>query len=132
MCKPFLLPLNSLALHQNVGMLFRIWPEVKTAVPEASVVVAGLKTTDIYCLRQISEVPEHGGIVSTSHLWDRDIGGLAANTIGFLFPSLYEVFGLHVLESMATGAPVIAACTTALPEVVEVAGLLFDTADTAA
>src|SRR5262249_12339657 len=44
----------------------------------------------------------------------------------FVFPSLYEGFGLPPLEAMACGTPVIASNTTSLPEVVGDAGLLVD------
>jgi glycosyltransferase involved in cell wall biosynthesis len=44
----------------------------------------------------------------------------------FIYPSLYEGFGLPVLEAMACGCPVVASRSSAIPEVVGDAGLLFD------
>jgi glycosyltransferase involved in cell wall biosynthesis len=50
----------------------------------------------------------------------------------FVFPSLYEGFGLPPLEAMACGAPVVSSHSSSLPEIVGGAGLLFDPTDTAA
>lgn len=50
----------------------------------------------------------------------------------FVFPSLFEGFGIPVLEAMASGTPVCAADTSSIPEVVGDAGLLFDPTDAAA
>jgi glycosyltransferase involved in cell wall biosynthesis len=44
----------------------------------------------------------------------------------FAFPSLYEGFGLPLLEAMACGTPVVASRASSLPEVVGEAGLLVD------
>lgn len=45
---------------------------------------------------------------------------------GYVTPSMHERFGLTPLEPMASGAPVIAACLTSLPEVVDETELLVD------
>ncbi len=50
----------------------------------------------------------------------------------FVYPSLYEGFGLPPLEAMACGTPVISSNSSSLPEVIGQAGLLFDPTDTAA
>ena len=49
----------------------------------------------------------------------------------YCLPSLYEGFGVPVLEAMASGCPVIASDNSSLPEVVGKAGLLFNPADPA-
>jgi alpha-1,3-rhamnosyl/mannosyltransferase len=57
---------------------------------------------------------------------DEDLPALYAGSGCFVFPSLFEGFGLPVLEAMACGTPVIASDRTALPELVGDAGLLVD------
>ena len=63
---------------------------------------------------------------------DGDLPALLSGATAFLFPSLYEGFGMPVLEAMACGAPVLTSTTSALPEVAGDAALLVDPADTAA
>jgi glycosyltransferase involved in cell wall biosynthesis len=51
---------------------------------------------------------------------------LMAGATAVVFPSLYEGFGLPVIEAMAAGVPVACSNTTSLPEVADGAALLFD------
>lgn len=64
------------------------------------------------------------GFVSES-----DLRALYAESAVFLFPSLYEGFGLPVLEAMAAGVPVVSSNRGALPEVMGTAGIAFDPQD---
>ena len=59
-----------------------------------------------------------------------DVEGLYALASLFVFPSLYEGFGLPVLEAMCRGVPVACSNTSSLPEVAGDAALLFDPHDT--
>ena len=58
-----------------------------------------------------------------------DLEGLYALAAAFVFPSLYEGFGLPVLEAMARGVPVACSDRASLPEVAGDAALLFDPDD---
>jgi glycosyltransferase involved in cell wall biosynthesis len=58
-----------------------------------------------------------------------DLRALYAESAVFLFPSLYEGFGLPVLEAMAAGVPVVSSDRGALPEVMGRVGILFDPED---
>ncbi|MGA2320207.1 MAG: glycosyltransferase family 1 protein [Solirubrobacteraceae bacterium] len=61
-----------------------------------------------------------------------EIEGLWASAEAFVFPSLYEGFGLPVLEAMARGVPVACSNASSLPEVAGDAALLFDPLDESA
>jgi len=58
-----------------------------------------------------------------------DVDVLYRGAVALAFPSLYEGFGIPVLEAMSRGCPVLAADATALPEVVGGAGLLLPPGD---
>jgi len=68
-------------------------------------------------------------IVSTGRLSEADVVRLNQRAQVAVLPSLYEGFGLPLLEAMATATPVVAANATSIPEVVAEAGVLFDPYD---
>ncbi len=65
-------------------------------------------------------------VVFTGYVDDEDLPYLYSAADVFCFPSLYEGFGLPVLEAMACGCPVVTSATSSLPEVAGDAALLVD------
>ncbi len=71
-----------------------------------------------------------GGLVrALGHVPDAFLPGLYAGARAFVLPSVYEGFGLTVVEAMASGVPVVAADRAALPETAGGAALLVDPDD---
>ncbi len=71
------------------------------------------------------------GLRRLGHLERSDLVAVLQAATIFVFPSLYEGFGLPVAEAMACGVPVMVSKRSSLPEVVGEAGLLFDPEDPA-
>ncbi|HEX9371605.1 MAG TPA: glycosyltransferase family 1 protein [Roseiflexaceae bacterium] len=82
--------------------------------------------------RRAAELGVADRVVFAGYVADDDLPALLSGALAFAFPSLYEGFGLPVLEAMACGAPVLASNTSSLPEVAGDAALLVDPDDTAA
>ena len=65
-------------------------------------------------------------IIKVGYVDDEDLAPLYSNSEFFVYPSLYEGFGLPPLEAMQCGCPVITSNTSSLPEVVGDAGIMVD------
>ncbi len=65
-------------------------------------------------------------VVRTGHVSDSELAALYKNALCFVFPSLYEGFGLPPLEAMYFGCPVVASNTSSLPEVLGIAAEYCD------
>ena len=78
------------------------------------------------------EATRPGRVVLTGYLADDHLPVLLSEASGFVFPSLYEGFGMPVLEAMACGCPVVCSNSSSLPEVAGEAALYHHPLDTAA
>ena len=65
-------------------------------------------------------------IILTGYVKDEDLPNFYSNALMFVYPSLYEGFGLPVLEAMSCGCPVITSNVSSLPEVIGSAGIKID------
>ncbi len=80
-------------------------------------------------VRLIKRLGLEDRVMITGFVSEKDMVLLYNAAEMFVFPSLYEGFGLPVLEAMACGTPVVSSNTSSLPEVVGDAGILFDPND---
>jgi glycosyltransferase involved in cell wall biosynthesis len=65
-------------------------------------------------------------IICPGFVPDDELNVLLSNSLAIVFPSLYEGFGMPLIEAMAAGVPVTCSNAGSIPEVVEDAGLYFD------
>ena len=77
----------------------------------------------------INELGFKDRIIQTGYVDERDLASLYSNAECFVYPSLYEGFGLPPLEAMQCGTPVITSNTSSLPEVVGDAAIMIDPHD---
>ncbi len=127
---PFLLCVGNRKPHKNVRAAVDVLARLRRERPELRLVVVGrrFERSDEVTARA-EECGVRDALVELDEVDDRTLRGLYRACEVFLFPSLYEGFGLPVLEAMACGAPVVASDRSSVPEVVGDAGLLADPLD---
>src|SRR5262249_11573444 len=81
---------------------------------------------------QLTEVGLERDVYLPGYTTDEELHWLYSNCYAFVYPSLFEGFGMPVLEAMALGAPVLCSNSSSLPEVAGTAAVLFDPLDPAA
>jgi glycosyltransferase involved in cell wall biosynthesis len=124
---PYLLCVGNRKPHKNLGAAVEALAQLAPERPELSLVVVGRVFPGWEeVLRRAEELGVRERIVDLPSASDTELRDLYRGCEALVFPSLYEGFGLPVLEAMACGAPVIASRRASLPEVVGEAGILFD------
>ena len=104
----------------------------ENALPHKLVLVGGRWHGADIIEARVRELGLNDQVVFPGFVPDAAIPALYAAADAFAFPSLFEGFGIPVLEAMASGTPVCAANTSSIPEVVGNAGVLFDPLDVTA
>ena len=124
--KPFVLFVGSLKAHKNVSILIEAMAALKKEkmLSHELVLVGGKDDKEKELLALIEKSASFVRVLG--RVEDEELVRLYNLAEVFVLPSLWEGFGLPVLEAMACGAPVLASNRASLPEVVGEAGLLFD------
>jgi glycosyltransferase involved in cell wall biosynthesis len=113
--------------RKNVGRVVEAFGRVSDLRARFKLVVLGGRERGAEALNQaVQHADLASAVVFAGHVPARDLQSLYSSCSLFVFASLYEGFGMPVLEAMACGAPVVCSNTSALPEVVEDAALLVD------
>jgi glycosyltransferase involved in cell wall biosynthesis len=128
----YLLYVGGIDPRKNIPFLFEVMRALVAARPETELVLAGRYRDDPNFPEIVSEVQNLGlerVVRLVGHIPEEELSALYSGAALFVYPSLYEGFGLPPLEAMACGTPVVAADRTALPEVLGHAAVLADPED---
>jgi len=122
--RPYVLAAGTLEPRKNLERLLQAWAALPEALRERhELVLVGPTGWDA---ETILAGASAAGIRLTGYLPDDDLAALYAGCELFCYPSLYEGFGLPVLEAMQSGAPVLTSTVSSLPEVAGDAAVLVD------
>jgi glycosyltransferase involved in cell wall biosynthesis len=124
----YVLYLGSNKPHKNLGRLVEAWARLQ---PQPLPLVIAGAWDDRYpeARQRAAALSLEGQVRWLGPVSDTDLPALYSGALLFVFPSLYEGFGLPVLEAMACGAPVVCSNSSSLPEVTGKAALLADPTD---
>jgi glycosyltransferase involved in cell wall biosynthesis len=131
----YILHVGSLSRRKNIPTLLRAIATLraKGAWGARQLVLAGSEIPGLpgadAVYATIRDYDLGGEVVLAGHAPDTHIPGLYANAALLAMPSLYEGFGLTMLESMAAGTPVVVSNAACLPEIAGGAALLFPPQD---
>lgn len=125
----YLLYVGTIEPRKNIPFLLESFAMAKKRYkfPHKLVIAGakGWKYNPVYDFIQKNKLERD--VIFTGFIENEDLPAIYAGATVFLFPSIYEGFGLPVLEAMKCGTPVIASDSSSLPEVVGGAGLLIST-----
>lgn len=127
----FILCTTSTRPYKNIDRLLLAFKLLKKrhALKHRLVLVGASGRHYRFLLKMVADLGLDEDVVFTGFVPDKVLPTLYSAASVFIYPSLYEGFGLPILEAMACGTPVVASNITSMPEVVGDAGLMFDPYD---
>ncbi|MBU1131715.1 glycosyltransferase family 4 protein [Patescibacteria group bacterium] len=129
---PYILFIGRLELKKNIPRLVEAFAKFKLKNPDDrhKLVLIGTRGLTFPLVEeQMKKFKIENEIIFPGWVSDDDLPIFLNNADLFVFPSIFEGFGIPVLEAMACGCPVICSNSTSLPEAAGEAALLFDPAD---
>lgn len=122
---PYLLCVGTVQPRKNYQMLIRAFADIARDWPHNLVFAGGKGWLFDDILAEVAQQGLEDRVHFIGFVDEADLPTLYSDATLFLFPSLYEGFGLPLLEAMACGVPVVSSNASCLPEVVGDAGILL-------
>lgn len=122
--QPYILFVGTWEPRKNIASLICAWAAASTTIPH-QLVLAGKKGYRSHeTLELISTLPARERVRVLEHVAYEELPTLYSGADAFVWPSIYEGWGLPVLEAMACGTPVVVSDGGSLPQVVGEAGVV--------
>jgi glycosyltransferase involved in cell wall biosynthesis len=127
----YILYVGGYSRRKNVRTLLAAFKRVSQQMPDQQLVLGGAAKAAAKAVveAEISALGVSGKVIWTGALDDEGMVTVYNGARIFVYPSLYEGFGLPVVEAMACGIPVVASGRSSLPELVGDSGILVDPLD---
>ena len=129
----FILFVGTIEPRKNLLFLLHAIDELRNSMPKCHLVMAGREGWGIAEVRQLIQslhLEKHVSMLGS--VPDAQLSSLYRLASLFVFPSIYEGFGLPIIEAMASGTPVIASNTSSIPEAAGDAAILLSPHDKSA
>lgn len=127
--KPYFLFIGAQSFQKNLPNLIQGFSIFKQGKPNVQLVIAGGQgTANEEVNYEISNSPFRNDIIKTGYITDAQKWSLLTNSEALVFPSIYEGFGIPLLEGFEAGVPVICSNLACLPEISNGAALEVDPA----
>lgn len=129
---PYILSVGTVQPRKNYQMLIRAFKPVAATFPHRLIISGGKGWLYDEMMMEVREQGLKGRVHFPGFVADADLPALYSGADLFVFPSLYEGFGLPLLEAMGCGTAVISSNASSLPEVAGQAAVQLPPADQAA
>lgn len=116
---PYLIAFGGGRIHKNIPRLIQVFSKFKNEFPHKLVIIGKIPDN-------VNPVDLTNGIIATGYLPEDHILPLLSGAEMFILPSLYEGFGLPVIEAQQAGVPVVCSTAGSLPEVAGEGAIYFD------
>jgi glycosyltransferase involved in cell wall biosynthesis len=124
--KPYVLYVGNAYPHKNLDRLIMAFREVVKKHSGLHLVLAGREDYFYKRLKNFARNMNISGIIFTGHIEEEHLPTIYREAKLYVFPSLYEGFGLPPLEAMARNVPVVSSNVSCLPEILGSAAYFFD------
>lgn len=129
----YLIAVGSANRRKNLATLIAAFGKIRDRIPHSLVLAGPISPSQVQSLREIARQHRtEDRLIFTGYIPDADLPAIYSGATLFAYISLYEGFGLPVLEAMACGVPVLASNSTSIPEVAGNAALLVEPLDSLA